>query len=94
MQPPAYFGGETPLCDFRKVYEELNPKIRDEFEQKGVRCSLIHLLPLEEMVVHGLDLANLQVRFVREYAKHPKWYHLFNPSMLKGWADAYGTTKR
>ena len=30
-------GGETPVCDFRKVYEQLDPQIRDEFEKKGVR---------------------------------------------------------
>ena len=30
-------GGETPICDFRKVYEQLDPKIRKEFEAKGVR---------------------------------------------------------
>ncbi|MGB1317568.1 MAG: TauD/TfdA family dioxygenase, partial [Flavobacteriales bacterium] len=30
-------GGETPICDFRKVYEQMNPAIRDEFESKGVR---------------------------------------------------------
>lgn len=30
-------GGETPICDFRKVYQELNPAIREEFERKGVR---------------------------------------------------------
>lgn len=31
------YGGETPICDFRKVYQELDPKIRAEFEQKGVK---------------------------------------------------------
>ena len=30
------YGGETPLCNFRKVYEQLDPKIRDEFDKKGV----------------------------------------------------------
>ncbi|MBL4585565.1 MAG: TauD/TfdA family dioxygenase [Flavobacteriales bacterium] len=30
-------GGETPICDFRKVYEQMDPAIRDEFETKGVR---------------------------------------------------------
>ncbi|QQR97092.1 MAG: TauD/TfdA family dioxygenase [Sphingobacteriales bacterium] len=33
--PP--FGGETPICDFRKVYQNINPEIRREFEQKGVQ---------------------------------------------------------
>ena len=30
-------GGETPVCDFRKVYRQLDPNIRQEFEEKGVR---------------------------------------------------------
>lgn len=30
-------GGETPVCDFRKVYEQMNPQIRDEFEKRGVK---------------------------------------------------------
>ena len=31
------YGGETPVCDFRKVYQDLDPKIREEFERKGVK---------------------------------------------------------
>jgi alpha-ketoglutarate-dependent taurine dioxygenase len=31
------YGGETPICDFRKVYNDLDPKIREEFERKGVK---------------------------------------------------------
>lgn len=30
-------GGETPVCDFRKVYAQLDPDIRAEFEAKGIR---------------------------------------------------------
>lgn len=30
-------GGETPVCDFRKVYDQMDLKIRQEFEEKGVR---------------------------------------------------------
>jgi alpha-ketoglutarate-dependent taurine dioxygenase len=29
-------GGETSLCDFRKVYQELDPAVRDKFEAKKV----------------------------------------------------------
>jgi alpha-ketoglutarate-dependent taurine dioxygenase len=32
---PAY-GGETPLCNFRKVYQQLNPEIKQAFDKKGV----------------------------------------------------------
>jgi len=31
------YGGETPICDFRKVYQDLDPNIRAEFERKGVK---------------------------------------------------------
>ena len=30
------YGGETPLCNFRKVYEQMDPKIRAEFDSKGL----------------------------------------------------------
>ena len=30
-------GGETPVCDFRKVYAQMDPKIREEFEKRGVK---------------------------------------------------------
>lgn len=29
--------GETPVCDFRAVYRDLDPGIRDELEQRGIR---------------------------------------------------------
>jgi alpha-ketoglutarate-dependent taurine dioxygenase len=32
----AASGGETPLADSRKVYQQLAPRIRDEFNAKGV----------------------------------------------------------
>jgi len=30
------YGGETPICNFRKVYAELDKNIRKEFDEKGV----------------------------------------------------------
>ncbi len=30
------YGGESPLCNFRKVYADMNPKIREEFDTKGI----------------------------------------------------------
>ena len=33
---PAQQGGETPVADVRKVFERINPKIRDRFIQKQV----------------------------------------------------------
>jgi len=34
---PAAGGGETPLCDFRKVWADLDSDVRERFEQKGLR---------------------------------------------------------
>lgn len=36
LDPPTSFGGETSLCDFRKVYKEMDPEVRSTFEEKGV----------------------------------------------------------
>lgn len=33
---PAEVGGETPICDSRKIYNRIAPKIRDRFAEKGV----------------------------------------------------------
>ena len=36
LEAPTSSGGETCLCDFKKVYEQMNPEIRQKFEEKGV----------------------------------------------------------
>ncbi|OUL18941.1 taurine catabolism dioxygenase TauD [Nostoc sp. T09] len=33
---PAQQGGETPIADTRKLFKQINPKIRDRFIEKGV----------------------------------------------------------
>lgn len=33
---PTSAGGETCLCDFEKVYNQLDPAVRQRFEEKGV----------------------------------------------------------
>lgn len=30
------YGGESPICNFRKVYSQLNEGIREEFDRKGI----------------------------------------------------------
>lgn len=32
---PSY-GGESPICNFRKVYADMDPRIRKEFETRGI----------------------------------------------------------
>lgn len=36
LDAPQSFGGETPLCDFRAVYRDLDPQVRSRFEARGV----------------------------------------------------------
>jgi len=37
LRPNDGEGGETPLCDFRKVWRDLDPAVRERFEQGGLR---------------------------------------------------------
>lgn len=37
MTAPAAESGETPLCDFRKVWNDLDPDVRDRFVKRGLR---------------------------------------------------------
>jgi len=37
LQPPAEGSGETPLCDFRAVWRDLDPGVRSRFEEGGLR---------------------------------------------------------
>jgi alpha-ketoglutarate-dependent taurine dioxygenase len=37
LRPNDGEGGETPLCDFRRVHAELDPEVRRRFEEGGLR---------------------------------------------------------
>ena len=37
LTPNGGAGGETPLADFRKVYADLDPAVRDRWAERGVR---------------------------------------------------------
>ena len=37
LEEPAEASGETPLCDFRKVWRDLDPAVRERFEAGGIR---------------------------------------------------------
>lgn len=37
LEEPARGSGETPLCDFRKVWRDLAPDVRRRFEEHGIR---------------------------------------------------------
>lgn len=40
--PSNSIGGETSLCDFRKVYNELDPSLRDKFQRLGLQYNRTH----------------------------------------------------
>ncbi|MGI9590114.1 MAG: TauD/TfdA family dioxygenase, partial [Myxococcota bacterium] len=37
LEAPAEGSGETPLCDFRKVWRDLDPEVKERFEERGLR---------------------------------------------------------
>jgi alpha-ketoglutarate-dependent taurine dioxygenase len=37
LRPSEGVGGETPLCDFRKVWRDLDPAVKERFERGGLR---------------------------------------------------------
>jgi alpha-ketoglutarate-dependent taurine dioxygenase len=37
LVPPAEGSGETPLCDFRRVWRDLDPAVRERFVARGLR---------------------------------------------------------
>ena len=37
LEAPTSTGGETCLCDFKKVYDQMDPSIRRDFEEKKVK---------------------------------------------------------
>lgn len=49
MEAPAPESGETPLCDFRKVWQALDPDVRSRFEEGGIRIVRNYASP------HGRD---------------------------------------
>ena len=37
LRPNVGLGGETPLCDYRRVVADLDPAVRDRWEERGLR---------------------------------------------------------
>ena len=44
LDAPAEGSGETPLCDFRKVWRDLDPEVKRRFEERGSIRQKIRLL--------------------------------------------------
>ncbi|AKT36742.1 TauD/TfdA family dioxygenase [Chondromyces crocatus] len=78
-------GGETPLCDFRKVLADLRPDVRERFEQRGVRIVRNYGAPIAE--AEGESGVGLSARVQRFKRKLDPW-------QLKSWDEIFGTTDR
>lgn len=48
LVPSQGEGGETPLCDFRAVFRDLDPAVRERFETRGVRYTRNYAGPGEK----------------------------------------------
>jgi alpha-ketoglutarate-dependent taurine dioxygenase len=79
---PAAGSGETPLCDFRKVWDDLAPDVRDRFVERGIRHVRNYAAPGEQgdaMQLKGwdemfgtTDRAAVEAR-AREEGFEPEW---------------------
>jgi alpha-ketoglutarate-dependent taurine dioxygenase len=47
MTPPAQESGETPLCDFRQVWNDLDPNVRNRFVKRGLKIVRNYAAPDE-----------------------------------------------
>lgn len=57
-------GGETTLCDFRRVYQQMDPAIRERFERRGLR------------LVRNYDGPN--TRWSWDPLKTKRWHEMFD----------------
>ncbi len=57
------YGGETPICDFRKVYKDLDAKVKEEFERKGVKHIRNYSSP-DDKSKNGFQLKNWSEMFL------------------------------
>lgn len=53
LEAPTSSGGETCLCDFAKVYQQMDPKIREKFEEKGV-SQIINVYDLSKQLANKI----------------------------------------
>lgn len=77
-------GGETPLCDFRKVIAQMDPEIRKEFQEKGIRTvrnydgpnqkSPFKIFQLKKWneIFHTTDHSQVEEK-CKEYGIKPEW---------------------
>lgn len=68
-------GGETPIADSRKIYQMLDPEIREEFERKGVKYVRNYTpgIDLSWQEVFQADCKEEIEKFCREHNINATW---------------------
>lgn len=80
LEEPDAGGGETPLCDFRKVWNDLDPEVRERFLEGGLRIVRNYA---------GPDAGDQVLR-----APGASSASSTDPTQLKPWPDMFGTTDK
>ena len=60
MKAPTSSGGETALCDFTKVYQELSPELRQKFLDKKVMYTRTHKKIPNANSLFNFDVADMK----------------------------------
>lgn len=58
------YGGETPVCNFRKVYNELDRKVKADFEEKGVKLVRNYSAPGKKSKLNLWELKSWEQMFL------------------------------
>eukprot|EP00571_Detonula_confervacea_P014043 CAMPEP_0172310948 /NCGR_PEP_ID=MMETSP1058-20130122/13360_1 /TAXON_ID=83371 /ORGANISM="Detonula confervacea, Strain CCMP 353" /LENGTH=456 /DNA_ID=CAMNT_0013023969 /DNA_START=104 /DNA_END=1475 /DNA_ORIENTATION=+ len=99
LQESKLSGGETSLCDFRKVYQELDPSVRQKFETKKVQYHRKHpkvgekwtfdvgaMLSWHQMFGTS-DKQEVEAICQEEDAAKVKWIGPNNDTFFQEWTD-------
>jgi alpha-ketoglutarate-dependent taurine dioxygenase len=92
-------GGETALCDFRKVYEDLNPKLRNKLATKKIRYTRTHKKVGEKFtydvgamlgwpkLFETCDMKEVEKICRKEEAPQPQWTGPKKDTFVQQWID-------
>jgi len=99
LQASKTSGGETALCDFRKVYQELSPELREKFAAKKIKYTRTHFKVGEKWTydvgamlgwpqLFGTeDLDEVEEICLQEQAPQVHWIGPNKDTFLQEWID-------
>ena len=99
MKASKSVGGETALCDFRKVYQDLSPELREKFATKKIKYTRKHLMVGEKWTydvgamlgwpqLFGTeDLDEVEQICLQEQAPKVQWVGANKDTFLQEWID-------